>query len=104
MSQLSVLIVEDEAILAAHLASNVKLLGYRVTGPVSTGEEALALAQAERPDIALLDIRLDGHMDGIQTATCLKQRREERGIRLEVRDTARASTCPWCGRTTAGSR
>ena len=46
MSQLSVLIVEDEAILAAHLASKVKLLGYRVTGPVSTGEEALALAQA----------------------------------------------------------
>ena len=62
MSQLSVLIVEDEAILAAHLASKVKLLGYRVTGPVPTGEEALALAQAERPDIALLDIRLAGHM------------------------------------------
>jgi CheY-like chemotaxis protein len=50
MSQLSVLIVEDEAILAAQLASKVKLLGYRVTGPVSTGEEALTLAQAERPD------------------------------------------------------
>ena len=76
MSQLSVLIVEDEAILAAHLASKVKLLGYRVTGPVSTGEEALALAQAERPDIALLDIRLHGHMDGIQTATRLKQWRD----------------------------
>jgi len=76
MSQLSVLIVEDEAILAAHLASKVKLLGYRVAGPVSTGEEALALAQAERPDIALLDIRLAGHMDGIQTATRLKQWRD----------------------------
>ena len=76
MSQLSVLIVEDEAILAAHLASKVKLLGYRVTGPVSTGEEALTLAQAERPDIALLDIKLDGHMDGIQTAPRLKQWRD----------------------------
>jgi len=76
MSQISVLIVEDEAILAAHLASKVKLLGYRVTGPVPTGEEALALAQAERPDIALLDIRLAGHMDGVQTATRLKQWRD----------------------------
>jgi PAS domain S-box-containing protein len=73
MSQLSVLIVEDEAILAAHLASKVKLLGYRVIGPVSAGEEALALAQDERPDIALLDIRLDGQIDGIETATRLKQ-------------------------------
>lgn len=73
MSQLSVLIVEDEAILAAHLASKVKLLGYRVIGPVSTGEEAVVLVQAEAPDIALLDIRLYGHMDGIQAASRLKQ-------------------------------
>ena len=73
MNQLSVLIVEDEAILAAHLASKVKLLGYRVIGPVSAGEEALGLAQDERPDIALLDIRLNGEIDGIETATRLKQ-------------------------------
>ena len=76
MTQLSVLIVEDEAILAAHLASKVKLLGYRVIGPVSCGEEALPLAREQTPDIALLDIRLDGHMDGIETATRLKQLRD----------------------------
>lgn len=76
MGQLSVLIVEDEAILAAHLTSKVKLLGYHVIGPVSTGEEALALAQAESPDIALLDIRLHGDLDGIETATRLKQWRD----------------------------
>ena len=76
MSQLSVLIVEDEAILAAHLASKVKLLGYGVIGPVSTGEEALDLIQAETPNIALLDIRLDGQLDGIETAVLLKQIRD----------------------------
>ena len=76
MSQLSVLIVEDEAILAAHLASKVKLLGYRVIGPVSTGEEALSLARQESPNVALLDIRLDGQIDGIETATRLKQLRD----------------------------
>jgi PAS domain S-box-containing protein len=76
MGQLSVLIVEDEAILAAHLASKVKLLGYHVIGPVSTGEEALSLVQAEAPDIALLDIRLAGHMDGIETAARLKHWRD----------------------------
>lgn len=72
MTQLSVLIVEDEAILAAHLAGKVKLLGYRVIGPVSSGEEALPLAKEHSPDIALLDIRLDGRLDGIETATRLK--------------------------------
>ncbi|HKR78466.1 MAG TPA: PAS domain S-box protein [Nitrospira sp.] len=76
MSQLSVLIVEDEAILAAHLASKVKLLGYRVIGPVPTGEEALDLIQVDPPNIALLDIRLDGHLDGIETAVRLKQLRD----------------------------
>jgi len=76
MSQLSVLIVEDEAILAAHLASKVKLLGYRVIGPVSTGEEALDLIGRESPNIALLDIRLDGNLDGIETASRLKQFRD----------------------------
>ena len=73
MNQLSVLIVEDEAILAAHLASKVKLLGYRVIGPVSSGEEAIELAEKEGPDLALLDIRLDGQLDGIQTAQRLKK-------------------------------
>jgi PAS domain S-box-containing protein len=76
MSQLSVLIVEDEAILAAHLASKVKLLGYRPIGPVSTGEEALDLIQLETPNIALLDIRLDGQIDGIETAIRLKRLRD----------------------------
>jgi PAS domain S-box-containing protein len=76
MSQLSVLIVEDEAILAAHLASKVKLLGYRVMGPLATGEEALDLVKVEAPDIALLDIRLDGHIDGIETAIRLKRLRD----------------------------
>src|SRR5690242_12578455 len=76
MSQISVLIVEDEAILAAHLASKVKLLGYRVIGPVSTGEEALDLLRVDAPNIALLDIRLDGRLDGIETAASLKQIRD----------------------------
>ena len=76
MSPLSVLIVEDEAILAAHLASKVNLLGYRAIGPVSTGEEAVDLIQLETPNIALLDIRLDGQMDGIETAVRLKRLRD----------------------------
>jgi PAS domain S-box-containing protein len=76
MHQLSVLIAEDEAVLAAHLASKVKMLGYRVIGPVSSGEEAIELAEKEGPDLALLDIRLDGQLDGIQTAQGLKRWRD----------------------------
>ena len=72
MPQAAVLIVENESIIAADLASKVIHLGYRVLGPVSSGEQALRVAQGERPDLALIDIRLAGNLDGIDTAKQLR--------------------------------
>ena len=68
MSNLSILIVEDEAIVAEDLASKVRQLGYEVAGTTATGEEAVELARRHRPALVLMDIRLAGAMDGIAAA------------------------------------
>src|SRR6266516_7893476 len=68
MSNHSILIVEDEAIVAADLAGKVRQLGYDVIGPTATGEEAVELACTQRPTLVLMDIRLAGAMDGITAA------------------------------------
>jgi PAS domain S-box-containing protein len=68
MSKRSILIVEDEAIVAADLAAKVRQLGYDVSGTTATGEEAVELARRLRPALVLMDIRLAGAMDGITAA------------------------------------
>jgi PAS domain S-box-containing protein len=64
----TVLIVEDEAIVAEDLSRKVKALGYRVVGIYGTGEEAIEAAQASCTDLVLLDLQLSGKLDGVQTA------------------------------------
>ncbi len=68
MSNYSILIVEDEAIVAEDLAAKVRQLGYDVDGITATGEEAIELALRHKPALVLMDIRLAGGMDGITAA------------------------------------
>jgi CheY-like chemotaxis protein len=68
MSKISILIVEDEGIVAYDLSNKVRQMGYDVAGTTGTGEEALALARQTRPDLVLMDIQLKGAMDGITAA------------------------------------
>ena len=63
-----VLIVEDESIVQLDLQSRLKRLGHSVVGIASRGEEAIAKALELKPDLVLMDIRLEGHMDGIEAA------------------------------------
>jgi CheY-like chemotaxis protein len=67
-SPLQLLIVEDEPIIALHLHQIVTQLGYVVLATVASGEEAVQHAQALRPDLVLMDIGLQGAMDGITVA------------------------------------
>jgi signal transduction histidine kinase len=73
VTKTKVLIVEDEAIVAADLANKVEQLGYRVIGSVPGGAEAIAIAGKQRPDIVLMDIRLSGALDGIETAERMRR-------------------------------
>ena len=70
---INILIVEDEMLIAANIALQLKQLGYRVNAIVPKGEEALEKIKIEQPDIALLDINLKGDLDGIDTALIMQK-------------------------------
>ena len=74
MSTPEILIVEDEAIVAMEISKRVKQFGYSVCGVAVSGEEAIEQAELRRPDIVLMDIRLDGEMDGIEAAGIIRER------------------------------
>jgi len=63
----SILIVEDEGVVALSLQAVLKKMGYKVVGIAVTGNEAIALAQEHKPDVILMDIHIKGDIDGIQT-------------------------------------
>ena len=69
----SILVVEDEGITALAIQNTLKGFGYTISGVASTGEEALQKIHSLSPDLVLMDIHLRGEMDGIQTATKLRQ-------------------------------
>lgn len=64
----SILVVEDERIVALDLSATLRRLGYHVEGPVDTGERAIETALHTRPDLVLMDIRLRGQIDGVAAA------------------------------------
>ena len=69
-----ILIVEDERITAEDLQDILTDLGYTVTASVSSGAEAIAKAAEIKPDLALMDIRIKGEIDGTETARILRER------------------------------
>ncbi len=72
-SKLKILIVEDEMLIGAKIAMFLEELGYEVTAILPRAEEALVHVQENMPDIALLDVRLKGDMDGIALAELLQK-------------------------------
>ncbi len=66
--EIKIMIVEDEAIAALGMQYALTSCGYTVLEPLSSGEEAVKKFKQDRPDIVLLDIYLEGNMDGIQAA------------------------------------
>ncbi|MET0414330.1 MAG: diguanylate cyclase [Polyangiaceae bacterium] len=69
-----ILIVEDERIVALDLRGTLEEFGYDVVGLAASGAEAIEKAVATLPDLILMDIRLDGHIDGIQAAAAIHAR------------------------------
>ena len=74
MDSIQILIVEDEALVAMEIERYLLDLGYQVAGIVSTGEKALKSVEAQAPDLILMDIRISGAMDGIETASIVRSR------------------------------
>ncbi|MCK5505299.1 MAG: PAS domain S-box protein [Thermodesulfovibrionia bacterium] len=63
-----ILIVEDEWIIANDIKTCLLRLGYSVPSIVATGEEAIEKSESERPDLIIMDIVLQGSLDGTETA------------------------------------
>jgi CheY-like chemotaxis protein len=70
----SILIVEDEALIASYIEEVLGESGFRVAGIAASGPEALSLAAENQPSLALVDIRLTGPIDGIELACLLRER------------------------------
>ena len=73
MRQAKILIVEDERIIALDLTQRLKALGYEVVASVPSGEKALASHRSHAPDIVLMDIHLEGQMDGTEAARAIRE-------------------------------
>src|SRR2546428_4890013 len=69
-----ILVVEDDGVTARSLQDLLRRLEHEVVGLASTGREAITLAEAEQPDIILMDIWLAGPMSGIEAARQIRQR------------------------------
>ncbi len=75
-SSANILIVEDERIVAIDLRRILKSLGYRVAGIVSSGEAAIQSVERLQPNAILMDIRLEGELNGIQAAHLIRQQQD----------------------------
>lgn len=73
MEKTKLLIVEDNPIVAEDLKTKLIHLGYDITATAYSGEQALESVEHQKPDIALMDIRLGDGMNGIDTALKLKR-------------------------------
>lgn len=71
----SIIIVEDDFILAKVTQLQLARLGFEVLAIYSSGEQTLQELDKHEPDLILMDIQLSGKLDGIQTVEIVRQRR-----------------------------
>jgi DNA-binding NarL/FixJ family response regulator len=69
--QAPILVVEDDFLVAMQIEAALTEAGFALSGIAASGEEAIAMATAIRPALALMDIRLAGQMDGVDAALAL---------------------------------
>lgn len=74
MGEKKILVVEDEAIVAEAIAESLKKQGYQIVAIVTNGEEAIETAAQTQPDLVLMDIVLEGDMDGVVAAEAIRTR------------------------------
>jgi DNA-binding NarL/FixJ family response regulator len=68
-----VLIVDDEFLIVMGLHMQVEDMGREVCATAATGQDAIEAAQKHRPSIVLMDVRLQGAMDGIDAARVIHE-------------------------------
>ena len=74
MSNLRILVVEDEVLVATDIEESLESLGYSVQNAVATGKAAIEEVEKNLPDVILMDIMLKGNMTGIEAANIIRQK------------------------------
>jgi two-component system cell cycle sensor histidine kinase/response regulator CckA len=74
MNTIRILVVEDEIIIAMEIKDRLNKLGYKVSSVVSSGEEAIKKITEKASDLVLMDIMLEGKMDGVEAAEHIRKR------------------------------
>ncbi|MCC6865547.1 MAG: response regulator [Ignavibacteria bacterium] len=72
--KITILVVEDEALIAMDIAEKLSDMGYYIPQTTDNGIDAIRLAGELTPDIVLMDIVIKGEMDGIETAEEIRNR------------------------------
>lgn len=73
MQKLNILILEDESIIALYIKNSINILGHNVVDIVKDASSALTSIQNNKIDIALVDININGDLDGIQAANIINK-------------------------------
>lgn len=68
-----IMLVEDEIIVALDVQERLETLGYQVVAHATSGAEALKLLEEEHPDLILMDVKIRGKLDGIDTASAIRE-------------------------------
>jgi len=71
---MKVLIVEDEILLAMNTQADLESMGYRVVGIAESSEVALDIISKHSPELVLMDIVIQGHMNGIELARTINDK------------------------------
>ncbi len=74
MANVQILVVEDEDIIAEEIRIRLENLGYIISAVASSGEEAMERLGTTHPDLVLMDIQLQGGMDGVEVAERIRSR------------------------------
>jgi diguanylate cyclase (GGDEF)-like protein len=69
----SILLVEDEGLIARDLEDTLTRLGYRISGIASEGTEAIEMARELHPELVVMDVSLRGEVDGIEAACAIQE-------------------------------
>lgn len=73
MTPARILVVEDDRVVARDIQQQLNRIGHLVVGTTARGEDALELALASKPELVLMDIRLEGEVDGIDAAQQIRE-------------------------------
>ena len=68
MAKAKILIVEDEAVVALAIQTQLVRLGFEVVATCDSGREAIQTTAEAPPDLVMMDIKINGDMDGVDTA------------------------------------